>query len=153
MAHFNRAVASLPGRERIARHPHGGQVFIHATAEETAGAYGIWETFSAPGTGPSRHMHTRETEVFRVIEGNYRFWCGNEMIEAPVGSVVVLPPNVPHHWRNVSDGMGRMMGFVTPGGFEHFFLELERAGAATPEAILPIQNRFGLVEIGDGPDP
>jgi hypothetical protein len=57
------------------------------------------------------------------------------------------------HWRNVSDGMGRMMGFVTPGGFEHFFVELERAGAATPEAILPIQHRFGLVEIGDGPDP
>lgn len=30
--------------------------------------------------------------------------------------------------------------------------QLERAGAATPETILPIQHRFGLVEIGDGPD-
>jgi mannose-6-phosphate isomerase-like protein (cupin superfamily) len=150
---FNRAVASLPGRERIARHPHGGQVFIHATAEDTGGAYGIWETFSAPGTGPSRHMHTRETEVFRVIEGHYRFWCGDEMIDAPVGSVIVLPPLVPHHWRNVSDITGRMMGFVTPGGFEHFFIELERVGADGPAAILPVQQRFGLVEIGDGPDP
>ncbi len=51
------------------------------------------------------YAHAEMTAVFRVIEGSYRFWCGNEMIEAPVGPVVVLPPNVPHHWRNVSDGM------------------------------------------------
>ncbi|QPB18271.1 cupin domain-containing protein [Rhizobium sp. 007] len=147
MTIFNRAVVSLPGRERIARHLHDGQVFIHATTEETGGVLGMWETFSAPGTGPAPHMHTRETEVFRVIAGAYRFWCGNEVIDAPLGTTVVLPPNVPHAWKNISDATGRMMAVVTPGGFEHFFMELERTGASTPEAIFPIQKRFGLVDV------
>ncbi len=143
---FSKLVVSLPGQERVARHPHGGRVFIHATAEETGGAFGAWETFSAPGTGPSRHTHTRESEMFRVIEGTYRFWCGEDVIEAPVGTVVFLPPNVPHEWRNVGETEGRLMGLVTPGGFEHFFMELERTGADTMERILSIQEQFGLIE-------
>lgn len=146
MTMFKKPVASLPGQERIARHPHGGRVFIHATAEETAGAFGAWETFSAPGTGPTSHTHTRETEMFRVIVGTYRFWCGDEVIDAPEGSTVVLPPHVPHRWKNISDMPGRMMGIVTPGGFERFFDELERSGADTPEKILAIQEQFGLIE-------
>lgn len=146
MATFDKPVVSLPGRERVARHPHGGRIFIHATGEETAGAFGAWETFSAPGTGPTRHTHTRETEMFRVIVGTYRFWCGGDVVEAPPGTTVVLPPHIPHHWRNVSDIPGHMMGVVTPGGFELFFLELERSGADTPEKILSIQAQFGLIE-------
>ncbi|WP_244480450.1 hypothetical protein [Rhizobium sp. Root1220] len=38
------------------------------------------------------------------------------------------------------------MGVVTPGGFEGVFAELERRGADTPESILAIQKRFGLIE-------
>lgn len=146
MSTFQRAVASLPGQERIARHPHGGAIFIHATAAETDGAFGIWETFSAPGTGPTRHTHLRETEIFRVIAGTHRFWCGPDEFDAPAGSTIVLPPGIPHRWQNVSDGEGRMMGIVTPGGFEGFFMELERAGARDVEQILAIQERYGVIE-------
>lgn len=145
---FDRAVASLPGKERVARHPHGGKIIVHATAEETGGALGMWETFSAPGTGPTPHLHTRETEVFRVIVGTYRFWCGGEVIEGPVGTVVVLPPNIPHHWINVSDVTGRMMGIVTPGGFEQFFLEMERLGVETLEEVIALQAGLGVFETG-----
>jgi quercetin dioxygenase-like cupin family protein len=146
MATFNRPVVSLPGQERIARHPRGGRILVHATGEETGGAFGAWETFSAPGTGPTRHTHARETEMFRVIVGTYRFWCADEVFDAPVGTTVFLPPHVPHHWRNISDALDRMMGVVTPGGFEQFFVELERSGADTPEKILAIQEHFGLIE-------
>ncbi len=146
MTAFSKAVVSLPGSERIARHPHGGRVIIHSLAEETGGALGMWETFSAPGTGPTRHTHTRETEVFRVIVGSYRFWCGDEQIDAPVGTTIVLPPNIPHQWRNVGKVPGRMMGIVTPGGFERFFMELERLSADTREKIIAIQEGFGLIE-------
>src|SRR5215217_6024014 len=106
---FTRAVASLPGLERVARHAHAGQIFIHATAKETGGAFGIWETFSAPGTGPAPHIHTRETEIFRVISGTYRFWCGADVFDAGAGGVVVLPPHIAHTWRNIGDDTGRMM--------------------------------------------
>jgi mannose-6-phosphate isomerase-like protein (cupin superfamily) len=147
MEPFTKAVASLPGCERIARHRHGGQVFIHATGRETGGAFGIWETFSAPGTGPAAHVHTRETEIFRVISGTFRFWCGVEVFDAGVGGVVVLPPHIPHAWRNIGGDPGRMMGVVTPGGFEHFFLELQKADARTPGEIAEIQERHGVFDV------
>jgi hypothetical protein len=39
-----------------------------------------------------------------------------------------------------------MMGIVTPGGFERFFMELERLSADTREKIIAIQEGFGLIE-------
>jgi len=146
MSGFDRLVASYPGRERVYRNSHGGQVFIHATAEETGGTIGMWEAFSPPGQGPHRHTHTRETEVFRVIEGHYRFWCGEETIEGGPGLVVTLPVGVPHHWCNISDGMGRMFAIVTPGGFEKLFSEIVRTGADTPAKVLAIETMLGVVD-------
>lgn len=143
---FDRPVASLPGQERIVRNAHGGRVFIHATAAETAGALGMWETFSEPGTGPHWHTHTRETEAFRVIAGRYRFWCGDEMIEGGPGMTITLPPHVPHRWLNISDQTGRMLAIVTPAGFEQLFIELERSGATTDAEVLALELALGIVD-------
>lgn len=146
MSGFDRAIASFPGRERVYRNSHGGQIFIHATAAETGGAVGMWETFSAPGTGPHRHTHTRETEVFRVIAGHYRFWCGDDVLEGGPGLTITLPPFVPHHWRNISDEMGRMLAIVTPGGFEQAFIDLAESGATSPAAFLAIETQLGIID-------
>lgn len=73
MSSFRNAVVSLPGKERVARTPFGARIVIHATAAETGGALGMWETFTPTGHGRAPHTHTRETEVFRVIRGLYRF--------------------------------------------------------------------------------
>jgi quercetin dioxygenase-like cupin family protein len=146
MARFDKPLASLPGQERIVRNSHGGRVYIHATAEETGGALGMWETFSEPGTGPHWHTHTRETEVFRVIAGRYRFWCGDTVLVGDVGATITLPPLVPHRWENISDQTGRMLAIVTPGGFERLFIELERTGARTNAEILAIEATLGIVD-------
>ena len=145
MTSFSRAVVSRPGEERVAKTPFGAKIIIHATAEETGGAFGMWETFTPPGQGPAPHMHTRETEVFRVIRGFYRFRCGDEEFDAPPGTVVVLPPYVPHSWRNISDEPGQMFATVTPGGCERLFIEIEATGADTPEKIAAIEAGLGIV--------
>ena len=145
MAGFEKAVVSRPGKERVAKTPFGANVVIHATAEETGGAFGMWETFTPPGQGPAPHTHTRETEVFRVIRGFYRFRCGDEEFDAPPGTVVVLPPYVPHSWRNISDEPGQMFATVTPGGCERLFIEIEATGADTPEKIAAIEAGLGIV--------
>jgi mannose-6-phosphate isomerase-like protein (cupin superfamily) len=145
VAQFEKAVLSATGRERIARTPFGAKIVIHATAEETGGALGMWETFTPPGQGPAPHIHTRETEVFRVIRGLYRFRCGEEEFDAPAGTVVTLPPFVPHSWRNIGDEPGQMFAIVTPGGCERLFLDIEAAGARTPEAVAVIERRLGII--------
>lgn len=145
MSGFSRAVVSLPGSERKARTPFGAPVIILATAAETSGAFGMWETFTPPGKGPPPHTHLHSTEVFRVIRGTYRFTCGEDVFDAPPGTVVTLPPGIRHGWINISDEPGQMFGIVTPGGFEQMFIDIEREGAATPDAITAIQARYGVI--------
>ncbi|CDX29412.1 conserved hypothetical protein [Mesorhizobium sp. ORS 3359] len=141
---FGRCVVSIPGAERVARTPFGARIVIHATAAETGGAFGMWDTFTPPGQGPAPHTHTRETETFRVLRGTYRFWCGADQFDAPAGTVVVLPPHIRHAWRNISDEPGQMFGLVTPGGCEQMFIEIERSQADTPAKIAVIEARYGI---------
>jgi quercetin dioxygenase-like cupin family protein len=142
---FDKAVVSMPGNERIARTPFGARVVIHATAADTNGALGMWETFTPPGQGPAPHTHTRETEVFRVVRGTYRFKCGSDEFDAPPGTVVTLPPHVRHSWVNISDEPGQMFAIVTPGGCEQLFLDIEATGADTPAKIAVIESRLGII--------
>ncbi|MGY5808084.1 cupin domain-containing protein [Rhizobium sp. LEGMi198b] len=145
MTIFSKAAISRPGTERIARTPFGAPVVIHATAADTNGAIGMWETFTPPGQGPAPHTHTREMEVFRIIRGTYRFQCGEEEFDAAPGTVVALPPHVRHSWRNISDETGQMFVTVTPGGCEQLFIDIEATGADTPEKIAVIEARLGIV--------
>lgn len=142
---FDTAVVSAPGKERTAQTPFGAPVVIHATAAETNGALGMWETFTPPGKGPAPHTHTRETEIFRVIRGLYRFRCGDEEFDAAPGTVVALPPHVQHSWVNISDEPGQMFVIVSPGGCEQLFIDIETTGADTPTKIAVIEARLGLI--------
>lgn len=145
-AKSTRAQVSLPGEQRVARTPFGAKVVIHALAAETGGALGMWDTFTPPGEGPAPHTHTRETEAFRVIRSTYRFWCGGDIFDAPAGSVVVLPPDVEHSWRNIGDEPGQMLAIVTPGGVEQMFLDIASLDAgASPAQIAAIEDRYGII--------
>jgi quercetin dioxygenase-like cupin family protein len=144
MSAFDRAFVAFAGKERLGRHGHGGPILIRATAADTGGTYGIWETISPPGTGPGRHVHTREAELFQVLEGTYRMECGDDAFEISAGSLVVLPPNVPHAWTNISDRPGRMLGMVTPGGFETMFLDIAAENLSTHDEIVEVHARYGV---------
>lgn len=144
MSLFTKAVISVPGKERKARTPFGADIHIHATSEETGGAFGMWETFTPPGGGPAPHFHTRETEMFRVVHGKYLFQCGAETFVATPGTVVTLPPLVRHSWRNIGDEPGQMFAVVSPGGCEGLFIEIAKTGVSTPEAIAVLEASFGI---------
>ena len=141
---FQRALVSFPDSPKNGRAPHGSPILVHVTAEETGGAIGIWENFIPPGKGPTPHTHTRETEVFRVIEGTFRFWCGDDTFEGGAGTVVTLPPHVPHHWTNIGDTMGHMLVIVSPGGAERLFLEIAALENPTPADIARIEQSLGI---------
>lgn len=145
MSTLRNAIISRPDSGRTAQTPFGARIVIHATALDTAGAFGMWETFTPPGQGPAPHTHTRETEVFRVIRGYYRFRCGDEEFDAPPGTVVVLPPDIEHSWKNIGEETGQMFATVTPGGCEQLFIDIEQSGANTPEKVAEIEARLGII--------
>lgn len=148
---FDRAVVSTP-ETGVSIETLGRRYIVHATAAQTGGALGLWELILERDQGIHIHTHTREDEVFRVLEGRFRFWCGDQTVEGGKGFTIALPRNVRHGFRNTGESQGHLLGFVAPGGFEQIFLDLGQLGPSPSEAELAELNRkYGLV--GHGPPP
>jgi quercetin dioxygenase-like cupin family protein len=125
----------------------GEMVTVKVHGRETGGAFSQVEVTCGPQSGPPPHLHFREEETFYVLEGEFEFLFGEEVIRGGAGTVVSLPRGVAHRFGNVGTVRGKMLVTMTPAGFEGFF---ERVGALTPEEqqdiprILEIGKSYGL---------
>jgi mannose-6-phosphate isomerase-like protein (cupin superfamily) len=115
---------------------------ILATAEETGGAYTLLKLSVPTGAGIPAHVHTREDELFHVVEGSAEFLVGSEKVDARAGASVIGPRGRPHGFKATSKEPCRMVVVVTPGGFERFLGELK--GAKDKAAIAAIAGRHGI---------
>ncbi len=120
----------VPGRESIT---------LKATSEQTGGSVGFIEATSAPGEGPSPHIHRDCDELFYVLEGEARFLVGEETVLAPAGSFVFIPRGTVHAARNVGEGSGRVLAVFVPGGAEGAF---EAFAQASPEERDGVAERY-----------
>lgn len=132
----------------------GARCTVRVPSAATGGAVGVVELLVPAGGGTPMHVHSREEETLHVLEGRFRFWCGDRAWTGGAGATVVLPRGIPHAFRNTGDAPGRLLEIVTPGGFERFF---ERCGARpvrTPEdaaALGALGAEFGLAITGPMP--
>ena len=104
-----------------------GELMTHkVTAEQTGGAYSLFEVMSRPeGGGPPPHVQHREDESFYVLEGEYEFLVEGHTINAGAGSLIYVPKGNLHAHNNVGEDIGRMLVIQTPGGLhEQFFEEI-----------------------------
>jgi quercetin dioxygenase-like cupin family protein len=92
-------------------------------AEVTGGKLSVFQATMPEGFSPPRHIHTREDEVFLVLEGEAWFDVDGERRLAGPGSTVYMPRGVPHTFR-VKSPVARMLGIMTPGAFEQLFRNL-----------------------------
>ncbi len=103
-----------------------GPKTIRITADQTGGRASVFEATVMPGEGAPLHIHHNEDETFHVLEGEIRVWCGEETFIAAAGGTAILPRGIPHRFRNESDAPARAIVQCTPGGFEGFFLDIDR---------------------------
>jgi len=143
---FDKAIVALPDDPPIGRTGRGDPVHIVARSSDTGGTIGMFEARVEPGTGPDWHSHARETEVFHVVAGTFRFWCGDDVFEGGAGATVTMPPNVPHQWKNIGDDVGQMLAIVTPGGFEEHFIEIAQMSDVTDEAVAALDVKYGITD-------
>src|SRR5215213_8249012 len=102
--------------------------------QETRGAYSVLESVVQPSTGPEPHRHSREEEGFYVLEGQYEFRVGTQVIKAGPGDFLFAPRNVPQTYKNVGTTPSRHLTIVSPGGLESFFAE--RGSASEGDTII-----------------
>jgi quercetin dioxygenase-like cupin family protein len=92
---------------------------IKSSAQTTDGRVAVIEHLASAGAGSPLHVHHREDEWFYVIEGELTFWVGGEVINAPTGSFVYGPRDIPHTFQVTSE-QARFLLVTEPAGFEDF---------------------------------
>ena len=132
----------------------GIQITIKVDGEKTGGAMSVIEGLVPPGGGPPMHIHSREDELFHVIEGRFRFWHGDHVMELEPGAVVFLPRSGRHTYQNIGATPGRLFTVITPAGFEGFFREVAKRGLSVPKdmpELTAIAQQYGLQFVGPPP--
>jgi len=80
------------------------KITIKISGEMTNGAYSISEDITPPGGGAPPHVHSREDEMFYVLEGDYEFRCGDRRFTGSRDALVHLPRDIPprlqEHWHD-----------------------------------------------------
>ena len=119
-------------------------VTIKSSAQTTDGRVAVVEHLAPQGAGSPLHVHHREDEWFYVIDGELTFWVGGDVINAPAGSFVYGPREIPHTFI-VNSAEARFLLVTEPAGFENFLRALsEPAQTLTlPPHPLRHQTRSG----------
>ena len=120
-----------------------GTTQILATAAQSDGEFGIAiTTDTEPGQGPGMMAHTKEAELWFVLEGEYTFIVDGETYEVGPGSLMVADAGTPH--QTISKGPGRLLMIWTPGGFEQFFADWDEQNLEAGPALGPLEQSYGI---------
>src|SRR5215469_10078837 len=91
----------------------------------TSHRLGIAELTIAPHTaGPPQHRHARHDEGFYVISGTAQFTVGDQTYDAVQGTLVMVPPGVPHTFANTGDQPAVVLNTFTPDLYVQYFRDL-----------------------------
>ena len=111
---------------------------------DTNGAFSLFEAILVPGTEPPPHMHSREDELFYVLEGEFDVYVGEEVFNGKTGECIFLPRLKPHAFIIRSPRL-RLLILFTPGGLEEAF----RSGGSPAQYLdLPSEAiTYSMVEV------
>jgi mannose-6-phosphate isomerase-like protein (cupin superfamily) len=119
---------------------------VRITSRQMDGAYCVCEMTTVPGDGVPWHVHDRDEEFYYILEGAYEMRAGDERFTAKAGSMVVIPRDVPHQFRNAGDVPARALMIFRPGGFDELIGEMREAAAAgtIDEQRQAIRTKWGI---------
>jgi mannose-6-phosphate isomerase-like protein (cupin superfamily) len=113
-----RPIVLRPGDGRSYAMPTMRAVF-KADGDETANRYSISEWWLKPESdGPGAHSHEGNDEIFYVIEGTPSVLIGDDWIDAPVGTCIVIPAGITHDFANRTKARAGLFNVFIPGDFE-----------------------------------
>jgi quercetin dioxygenase-like cupin family protein len=98
---------------------------ILVDGSNTGYQYAVFEEQVPPLGGPPPHTHPDE-EIFYIIEGEFDFILHDleNPFRALPGSVVHVPSNAVHTFKNVGETQGKMVVLLSPGRLLEYFREI-----------------------------
>ena len=125
--------------------PFGLDMKVLLTTEATGGAISVLMGWHKPGEGPPDHVHFNQEEMFFILEGTYELTVDGQTTTAGPGTIVFIPRNVVHRFKNVGDMTACMLDWTLPGGQDHYFkaiAELAAGDGFTGEKAMEISKKF-----------
>ncbi len=123
--------------------PHEGDVVLDGfvifklAGHLTHGALAVVEHQLAPGIlAAPPHIHHREDEISYIVEGTITVQSGEQVMDAPAGTVVFKPRGEWHTFWNQGRVPARLLEIISPAGFERYFAELHEVVAHPDPAII-----------------
>ena len=92
----------------------GIEIQVLKSSAETDGHIAIFKEKTGPNHGPPLHTHDKQTEVFHVLKGRYRFHLDGEIFELGPGDIAVVKPGQEHAFKNISDSEGEFIFELCP---------------------------------------
>ena len=135
-------IVAVPAGEGEARWWFGQLAIMKATGASTDGRYTLVEITVGPGYRTPLHVHHHEDEGFWVLDGHAAFTVGEQMIDAPVGTYLYAPRDIPHMWAAGPDG-ARVLYLFSPAGIEGLIEDMSVPAeqlVAPPRDIAPPRN-------------
>jgi mannose-6-phosphate isomerase-like protein (cupin superfamily) len=126
-----------------------------AERNDTDGAFCLVQATLAPGHEPPPHMHSREDELFYVLDGEFDVYVGKEAFKVESGECIFLPRRKPHAFVIRSPRL-RVLALFSPAGLEDAFRSMSSpaqnmdlpAGALTYSTADPNDTAQRLKEYG-----
>lgn len=131
------------------------------TAADSGGALDVSLVTQPPGIASPLHRHTREAEVFYLLEGTMTYQAGEEIYHLIPETFMYLPQGVPHAFRITGRSPARFLALTAPGGLMDLYDEvgipagehrLPGADGQSPDVEIPkwnaVAGRYGLEVLG-----
>jgi len=137
--------AIVTPKQALSIKPFGLEMRVLLTTGATGGAISVIMAWHKPGEGPPDHVHSSQEEMFFIVEGTYELTLDGQTSTVGPGTIVFIPRNVVHRFKNVGDTTARMLDWSLPGGQDRYFKavsELAASGGFTGEKVIEISERF-----------
>ena len=114
----------------------GGVHTWKVSAEESAGAFLLFEMSLSRGKATPLHTHPNEDEMFYVLEGEILVHIDGTEYRLGQRGLAMAPRGVPHAFMVTSES-ARVLCFETPGSAEAFYRGASEPASSESDALKP----------------
>jgi len=141
------------GKEKIVKADEGTQLHVLGNPQwhkvvgaDTGNQVFEWIDDVTPGSGIPPHIHTKEDEIFRVLQGEVELMIDGKVTILSEGDMAFAPKNLVHSWKVVGTTNAKMWVSAFPSGMEHMFKELHHMPPGPPDLanVAAICETYGI---------
>jgi len=130
----------------------GEETLVKVSDTDSDGLLAFFHLAAPPMSGPPRHLHSREDELFYVLEGEIVFELDGTRHTVREGGTVYLRRGVVHAYQNFTSTTARLLITTTPGAFCGLFVEVSaatpRGGFPALDVLTQISEKYGITVVG-----